>query len=173
MSKPSDSPLGQAQSEHGVTTTQDLQRKQAEARTLSAHEAPVANSTATPMSVEDIKEMKAMAAEYGQELVDLHGQRTALETKIAETSALIVDINSRIAQAEYKPLHVLNREYLEQQKTDLEARFMQSRRIKEALASVGVEGNFDYTALGNGPSPLDQAIAAKNQGRRQVVRVGK
>lgn len=172
MLKPSDSPLGQAQAEHGVTTTKDLQRKQAEARTLRPSGASVPTSLQA-MSLEDIADMKQMAAEYAKELVDLDVQMTSLQAKISETSKLIVDINNRVAQAEYKPLSVLNREYLEQQKVDLEARFTQNRRIKEALASVGVEGHFDYNTLGNGPSPLDQAIAAKNSGRRQVVRAGR
>ncbi len=167
----SDSPLGQAQAQHGVTSTQDLQRKQAEARELQASDAVASAKTFAPMSAEDIGTMKAMAVEYAEELSALHKQLEAVQAKINDTSALIVDINNRVAQAEYKPLSVLNREYLEQQKKDLEARFTQSARIKEALASVGVEGNFDYSKLGNGPSPLDQAIAAKNASKRQVVQV--
>lgn len=167
----SNSPLGQAQAQHGASSTKDLQRKQAEARELQAQidvSAPVASAQ---MSVEDIDALKAMAVEYAEELSGLHRQMEVLQAKISETSKLIVDINNQVARAEYKPLSVLNKEYLEQQKRDLEARFLQHIRIKEALASVGVEGNFDYSKLGNGPSPLDQAIAAKNASKRQVVQV--
>jgi hypothetical protein len=166
----SDSPLGQAQDQHGVTSTPDLQRKQAEARSLQATGGATSH-TSQPMSPEDIADMKKMSVEYGQELAALNGQLAEVQAKIADTTALIIDINNQIERAEYKPLHVVNKEYLEQQKRDLEARFSQTNRIKEALASVGVEGNFDYSKLGNGPSPLDQAIAAKNASKRQVVQV--
>lgn len=167
------SPLDQMHTQHGTTSMKDLQRKQAEARGLQEYGKDSLPKTLSPMSSEDISDMKQMAAEYGAELAEMNSQLTKLQAKIAETSMLIGDINNRIAQAEYKPLAELNRDYFEQQKADLEARFAQSRRIKEALASVGVVGSFDYNLLGNGPSPLDQAIAAKNQGRRQTARPGK
>lgn len=175
MSKPQtieidDSPLGQVHAQHGTTSVKDMQRKQAEARGLLEQGNSKGATALVPMSAEDIADMRQMAAEYGTELAGLHSQLIVLQAKIAETSALICDINNRVAQAEYKPLSELNREYFEQQKSALEARFAQSRRIKEALASVGVEGSFDYNALGNGPSPLDQAISARNQSRRQTVR---
>lgn len=168
-----DSPLGQMHTQHGTTSMKDLQRKQAEARGLQEYGKASLPKNLSPMSAEDIDDLKQMATEYGAELVDLNKQLATLQAKIAETSVVIGDINNRIAQAEYKPLAELNRDYFEQQKADLEARFAQSRRIKEALAGVGVVGSFDYNLLGNGPSPLDQAIAAKNLGRRQTTRVGK